>query len=586
MGDVPELSRLLAVGVLSEVDVHLVRMIERLCGELTPEVALALALASQWPQRGHVCVDVRALAPDDLWDQQEAPSWLGEVRLPPPAEWVSQLEDCQAVGSPEVHAPFVLWQGRWLYLRRYWEYESTLEKRLRRWVEEGDVGHDRKRVQASAQRLFGRPLDDSDDQERAIRMATQQACAILTGGPGTGKTTTVVRMLALLLDLEPDLDICLAAPTGKAALRLQESIQQGCQAFEFDDALVAKLPEQAQTLHRLLGYQRHLTTFRHDEANPLPYGLVVVDEASMMDLGLAAKLLGALGPGTRLILVGDREQLPSVDAGAVFSGLCADACPLPKVELTRNYRFSQTAGIGALAGAIRAGAVDQACLVLNDAADETCLLEPLPSLNHLREAIWDVCEAYLRSLAKVMTPGEAFALWEHQRILCAHRVGPYGSENVNDLVHDLLGSRLQMPRSQRWYPGRPILITENDYAVELFNGDTGIVLPWQGKLHVFFRSANEAGYRHVPPARLPAHESAYAMTVHKSQGSEFDHVLLMLTDQPSRLLTRELLYTGITRARESVRLWGAEEVVRQGMAQPLARVSGLEARFESWEDCP
>ena len=559
------LSSLQASGAISPIDVHLTKLASRLTDESRAEVHLAMALASQWPQRGHVCVDLATLVQDDLWESQEIEPQEEDIVLPQTTDWIASLQDSKAIGSPTEQTPFVLWQDRWLYLRRHWGYEHEIASRLETWLEE--------EPSPAAETL------SDDKQELAVQLAAAHPFFILTGGPGTGKTTTVLRILGHLLSLQPDLNIALAAPTGKAALRLQESIASGLGRLDVDEVIAAALPTTAHTLHRLLGYQRHKTTFRHHVENPLPYDMIIVDEASMMDLALFAKLLRALKPGTRLLLIGDREQLPSVDAGAVFKALCADGSPMPRVELTRNYRFAQDAGLGALAVAIRDGDADLTERLLTDDEDTTCSLESLPNPSQMRDDLWLRLEAYLKGLANCLEPEKAFAHLDQLRILCAHRTGPYGAEAINDCVHDLLATRTRQSRTQRWYPGRPILITENDYAVELFNGDTGILLPWNGKLHAFFRTGN-GDYRRIPPARLPAHESAYAMTVHKSQGSEFDNVLLVLTDQASRLLTRELLYTGVTRAKNAVSIWGPISHVRACVERPLERTSGLAVWFE------
>ena len=285
------------------------------------------------------------------------------------------------------------------------------------------------------------PLHE-DKQEQAVQLAAAHPFFILTGGPGTGKTTTVLRILGHLLSLHPELRIALAAPTGKAALRLQEAIAAGVAALEVNDAIATALLTQAHTLHRLLGYQRHQTTFKHHADNPLPYDLVIVDEASMMDLGLFAKLLRALKPNTRLLLVGDREQLPSVDAGAVFKALCSEHSPLPRVELTRNYRFAQDTGIGALAVAIRNGDADLTELLLADDQDTSCTQEPLPSASQMRDALWQRLGAYLRTLANCPEPDQAFEKLDELRILCAHRRGPYGAETINEYVRDILATRM------------------------------------------------------------------------------------------------------------------------------------------------
>lgn len=571
-------------GALSAVDVHLAELAARLTNDDSDECTLAMALASQWPQRGHVCLDLQRLKAEQLWETQEEIPETPEAILPAPASWIESLRASPAIGSPESLTPFVLWKDQWLYLRRYWDYEREVAERVAAWLEQEPNISDNGRAEEITAHLFDRvSIDPGDRQQEAVLRAATSPCFILTGGPGTGKTTTVLRILALLLNLNPGLEIALAAPTGKAALRLQESIAQNLESLPCDETVKANMPTSAQTLHRLLGHQRHKTTFRHHESRPLNHDLVVVDEASMMDLGLLAKLLRALRPEARLLLIGDRQQLPSVDAGAVFGSLCGPDSPVPRVELTKNYRFSQNTGIGALAKAIREGDAAEAERLLTADEDPQCRLDPLPPPNRLQDALWLTLEDHLNVLASVREPEEAFAHLDKLRVLCAHRTGPFGSIALNELVHDLLVTHMRLNRQSRWFPGRPILITENDYAVELFNGDTGVILPWQGKLHAFFRSG-DGGFRHVPAARLPAHEPAYAMTVHKSQGSEFDTVHLILTDQPSRVLTRELLYTGVTRARAQLRIWSPPLSLRACIGKPLERTSGLPVWFESWKN--
>lgn len=580
-------------GILSPVDVHLAKLLARLAGDEHPEALLGIALTSQWTQRGHVCLNLQNLAPEHLDARIEDPDAPTTHTLPAASEWAKHLRQHPAIAElnrtdESVGKPMVLWRDHLLYLRRYWDYETSVARRLREWLERGpriEDGEDRTGIDAFVANLFDQSsYDENDDQQRAVVEADRYPFFILTGGPGTGKTTTVLRLLALLLHREPDLTVALAAPTGKAALRLQDSISQGVASLACKDALKGRIPQQAETLHRLLGYRRHSTRFRHDANHPLPHDVVVVDEASMMDLSLCAKLLDALKPSARLILVGDRDQLPSVEAGAAFEAFCDPDSPLPKVELKRNYRFSGDTGIGGLARAIRSGDADQVENLLGDSEDGSCRWQPLPSANQLRESLDVRLKAFLDGLAAADHPEEAFTVLDSFRVLCAHRTGPYGSVAINELVQSQWARTASSNSSSlnRWYPGRPLIITENDYATELFNGDTGVVLPWKGKLHAFFR-ASGGEFRHLPPARLPAHESAYAMSVHKSQGSEFDEVHLILTDRPTRILTRELLYTGVTRARSRLLLWSSPESLRASVTRRLQRTSGMKERFLLWD---
>ena len=577
----PPLTSLQQSGILSPLDVHLAELLRRVTKEDRWEVLFAIALASQWPQRGHVCLDLKELTLEDLWENQETFSPSQTLELPEFSHWLEALESSEAIGRPGDTKPCILWEDR-LYLYRYWKYEDGLSRRLRQWLCTDVPADDDQLLESSTSQIFAKPFSeiDNDLQMKAAWTAARQSIFVLTGGPGTGKTTTVLRLLAVMIEQDSELRIALAAPTGKAALRLSESIDHGKHALECSPDTVEALPKEAHTLHRLLGFQRHKTTFRYNRDKPLPYDLVVVDEASMMDLPLAAKLVDALRTQARLVLVGDREQLPSVDAGRVFADLCEPESPLPRVELTRNYRFAQDQGIGGLAGAVRQADEDAAIRLLGNDSTRLC---PLPPPRQLRETVWNRLQAYLEKLLVETDAEAAFRHLDTVRILCAHRTGPYGSETINQIVHELLTSRLKVDRQARWFLGRPIIVTENDYAAELFNGDTGLVLPWQGKLHVFFRSSGAEPFRRLPPSRLPAHESAFALTVHKCQGSEFDEVALLLTDRPSPLLTRELLYTGITRARNQVEIWSPEESVRTCIRSPLKRTSGLARHFIDWE---
>ena len=559
-------------GVLTAVDVHLASLLARLSGETQPDAMLAAALACQWPQRGHACVDLHDLVSDHLLPVEDTGA-LPRFELPEPESWLQSLRASSFVGLPAEKTPLVLWQDRWLYLRRSWQDETRLTEAIQAWSETAGSDVDKAVLEKRTARVFdSNGFDREDQQQQATLLAVQQPLFVLTGGPGTGKTSTLLRLMAVLLETEPQLSIALAAPTGKAALRIRESLLQGLEDLNCDGSVKSRIPTEAQTLHRLLGYQSRRAGFRHNERQPVPYDVVVVDEASMMGLSLTAKLLAALPRRCRLVLVGDREQLPSVDSGSVFADLCAEESYVPHVELTRNYRFSAGTGIGALAAAIRCGDAARTVSLLDED------LQPLPVPHQLKDALWARLQAYLSNLQNATDPEAAFSAFEQLRVLCAHRTGPFGAEAVNQAIHELLVSRFKVDRLQRWYPGRPILISENDYSAECFNGDTGLVLPWQGKLYVFFRQGG-GDYRRLPPACLPAHESAYAMTVHKSQGSEFDEVLLLLTDRPSRLLTRELLYTGVTRARRGVQVWSPQANVEACVDTQLHRTSGLRARF-------
>jgi exodeoxyribonuclease V alpha subunit len=582
-------------GALTDLDVEFARFVARLAGDAPPELVLAAALASRHVDRGHVCVDLARLAgrvvlPGDDDDPTAGPP----VVAPTMAAWRAVLAASPVVG---VDRPLVLDAAGRLYLERYWRHERALAAALvARAAHEPAV--DEARLRADLARLFP-ATGRLDWQKVAAATAVLRGLCIVSGGPGTGKTTTVVRVLALLAgQSEQPLRIGLAAPTGKAAARLQEAIRAARATLPVDDAVRARIPDETSTIHRLLGARRDATVLRYDAEHPLALDALVVDEASMVDLALMARLVAALPPSARLLLLGDRDQLASVEAGAVLGDVCGPAPgfspafrtrleaimgvglptgrPSPSrladcvVLLTESHRFGERSGIGRLALAVNAGASEEAAELLADAG----LADVARADGRDDELVAAALDGYAGYHERVRTHAEPAAVFEAFRafrVLCAHRHGPRGVEWLNARIGDALGVQ------QEWYPGRPVLVTQNDHALRLFNGDVGIALPdaeADGRIRVFFE-AEEGRLRRVPPLRLPPYETTYAMTIHKSQGSEFGRVLVVLPPQDSRLLTRELLYTAVTRARAGLVVWGDEPVLRAAVGRRLARSSGL-----------
>ena len=420
--------------------------------------------------------------------------------------------------------------------------------------------------------------DPQSAQRRAAELGLRQALALVTGGPGTGKTTTAARLLALLANREPGIRVALAAPTGKAAARLGEAIGQA--ARQLDGQLAGVRPRleraafQARTLHRLLGWNPRTDRCRFHTGNPLPYDVVVVDEASMLDLVLWDRLLSALGRGTRLVVLGDHRQLESVQPGRVLAEMIAaadggalDAC---HVELDRNYRFESHPGIGRLAAAIRSYDDDAAVEALsNEDYREELVHYRSAQVDGALEQLWPDVMAVVQA----STPEEALAALARVRILCALRRGPYGVEGVNTRVETRLRHE-RLPAGE-WAHGRPVLVTANDPHSGLFNGDVGVLL--NGKdgrgINAWFPGLHEP--RSVPLAALPSHDTAWAMTVHRSQGSEFDSVLLVLPPQAHELAGPELLYTGVTRAKSRILLAADEAALRAACQQRPPRRTGL-----------
>ncbi|HMT38978.1 MAG TPA: exodeoxyribonuclease V subunit alpha [Thermomonas sp.] len=652
-----ELNRLKALRPLDDALAHSLR---RLDPDTHDHVLAAAALGSLAVAQGHAGFDPanpRRLVDADVdWPQADA--------------WIAQLAASRFVTTPEMPdveaatAPLVLEHGL-LYLRRYREYERRLALQLRRIASHPMAGTGLDAIAPLFATLFPSPPEGEggaqrrergeqrdDAQARAAALALRRALLLVTGGPGTGKTTTIARLLVLRIaqaraDGAALPRIALAAPTGRAADRMAESLRQaaqGLRALGIDDGLLDALPTGASTLHRLLGVIPESPDFRHHAGHPLPLDLLVVDEASMVDLPLMCKLAEAVPDGAQLILLGDPDQLPSVEAGDVLAAILeaagagealrpddADAlqsllgpahsladdagrpasldddiaAPAPslarearrgglgwgaageglhghRVHLRRGWRQHDSLQLAPLAEAVRAG----------DAARTLDLLRPGQLANvHRHDADADPLQdpalgllAHFRALATAPDPADALRQAQRLRLLTALREGPHGARGLNARIEAALsGRRIGSPPA--WYPGRLLLVTENSYRHGLFNGDVGICLPdAEGALLAWFAEPGGHGARAFHPAALPAHDSAFAMTVHKAQGSEFDTVWLQLSRQDARVLSRELLYTGITRARAALHVAGGAEVIAAALSRHASRVSGLGWRLSAAAD--
>ena len=587
---------------LGPLERALVDSLQRLDPAAPDSVLAAAALCTEALGRGDVCLPLARLAGQRPWPEVT-------FSLPPLNVWRAQLEASALVGGPGEFAPLIL-DGERLYLARYQAYESGLaEQLLARAADVPEV--DEAVLGESLARLFAFNAGTTPDWQRlAAAQAVRRRLAVISGGPGTGKTTTVVRLLAALLE-QPHagstLAIGLAAPTGKAAARMAEAIRNAKAALPVSEAIKAALPDEARTLHRLLGSRGDTPKVRHDAARPLALDVLVVDEASMVDLALMAKLVAALPPHARLILLGDKDQLAAVEAGAVFAELCEGrgfdaqaATELQRITgqqvpieaprshlgdavvlLTHSHRFAGDSGIGELARRINAGDASGTLALLRQPHDDLCWQEqPTPSA--LLERLDQGYRPYLQA-ARTGDPAQAFAAFNAFRALTALREGAWGVAGINEALEARFKRRLSLPERERWYPGRAVMVRQNDYALGLFNGDIGLCLQSADGLRVFFESgeADEGGYRAFAPARLPSHDSAFAMTVHKSQGSEFTEVLLALPETPSPLLTRALFYTGITRAKQRVEIWGVPARLAEAVSTRAERAAGLAQRLAS-----
>ncbi len=578
------------------LDRHFAELMERLAGQPSSEVRLAAMGASHHRSLGHICLPLSEIAGTEI---------DGE-RVPELKRWVKKLRASKVVGEPGDFKPLILDSADRLYMRRYWEYETNLVRMIEARLNGSQPVVDEALLRAGITRLFAVESGEFNRQKLAAFAAVTRNFSVISGGPGTGKTRTVVMILALLLQQEGDLRIALTAPTGKAAARLKDSIENAAKGFP--DELRVRLPKEAATIHRLLGAIPASPYFRHNAASPLVADVVIVDEASMVDLALMAKLLDAVPPQARVILLGDKDQLASVEAGAVLGDLCNTGVPLEPaaplvaayakivgekpaiktqkplapihggiVDLRRNYRFPGGSGIGELSRMINGGDADGALRFLSETKTDAVVARALPAAGLLGRALREPILAGYGDNLEVKEPSEVLSRFQRFRILCAVRRGPFGVENLNALVAAALEEAGVIGLRGPWYRGRPVMITANDYNLKLFNGDIGIVLPDDeggGELRAFF-TATDGTLRRFLPSRLPPHETAFAMTVHKSQGSEFERVLLLLPDAESPVVTRELLYTGITRARSGVELWYREPELRAAVARVVRRDSGL-----------
>ncbi|CAI9401762.1 exodeoxyribonuclease V subunit alpha [Nocardioides sp. T2.26MG-1] len=563
-----------AAGVLTSSDVHVATRLGALGGESDERMLLAVALVVRAVRRGSVCLDlasVAAIAPE----------------LPWPEEW--PIEE-----SPLVHAGVVRWEHGLLYLDRYHRLESQVHDDLAARMALPPLPVDEARLETALAKAGGGHF--SDEQRDAVVAAVHRRTSILTGGPGTGKTTTVARLLALLADQAAGratgqgsrLAIALAAPTGKAATRLQEAVatELAEMAATWPEApgLVGRLD--GLTLHRLLGWRHdNATRFRHDRSNRLKYDVVVVDESSMVELTMMGRLLEALRPDCRLVLVGDPQQLTSVGAGAVLSDLVAgyDGRPdSPVSELSTNFRSEQD--IKSLAEALRGGDADEVVRVLRTPSTQVSWVETSEQ-HEIEAALRPDSAAAARAIWAAASREDAvgaLAELDRYRLLCAHREGPFGVRRWNHLVERWLaedpevGSQ-EVLYSGEWYVGRPLLVTNNDYALDVYNGETGVVVRQDRRRRVFVGGAERL--KEFAPGRLDAVETMHAMTIHKSQGSQADRVTVLLPDEASRLLTRELFYTAVTRARRHVRVVGSEAAVRAAVGTLAQRATGLRLRL-------
>ncbi len=603
-------------GVFTSFEVQLATSMVRLQAGVSDEAILALAMAARAPRLGHVCAELDRVA-GQFVDSEDPTGALDAMPWPSIDAWAAALADSGLVShpdqeSPELVRPLVV-EGNRVYLQRYWHYERSVadDLLLRARLDDAMAG-------STLPEGIGAALDsvldtlfrhgDSlqpDLQREAVRRAMTSRVSVIAGGPGTGKTHTVARLLAAAQVMSAAdgrrLDVGLAAPTGKAAARMGEAVEGAVLALESHGAIGPELAQvlagtDAMTVHRLLGWLPG-ERFRHDRQNPLPHDLVILDETSMVSLPLMARLLDAVRPEARLVLVGDPFQLASIDAGTVLgdvvgpsertgdpeagvaAGQSGGALAGRVTVLRRMHRFGSDSAIAALAEAVRVGDADGALDLLGDDQADVHWVGDIDS-DRTDAVLGVVAKAGIESVDGALA-GDAhasLAAANRIKVLTATRQGPRGLYDWSDRIESAVAEKVpQLHRSRRWYVGRPIIVTGNDRVNRVFNGDVGVVVDHGGEMEVAF--AEGEGVRYLPPSRLEMVETWWAMTIHKSQGSEFPHVVVSLPQAESPILTRQLLYTAVTRAREQLTIVAGEASLRAAINRPVARSSGLRDRL-------
>lgn len=596
-------------GIIRDIDLEICRFLEQQHSDISEEVLLAACLVSYHYRQGNVCLLLEDYASQLVFGEV---SEVNNIRAPDLDQWYQKLAESTAVGSEGGFKPLILDANKRLYLHKLWHYENILAEQLLKRSSKQSEEIDFTLLRDGLDRLFSPSSERVDWQQVGAVNAVVNKLSIISGGPGTGKTSTVVRVLALLLEqafhFDMTLNIALVAPTGKAAARLKESIMSARDDLEIAEEIREAIPDKSKTIHQLLGARRHTTALKFDDENPLPHNVVVVDEASMVDQALMSKLMNALLENSRLILLGDKDQLASVEAGSVLGDICGvthnqyskeggkmlnklalgitnqeiDKNPNPLTDnitlLAKSYRFEGSSGIAQLADSVNDGNPEKAIEVLEEPDLTDVSLTGIPTQSALEEVLKSQVTEYFKNILETGSPDQALQALNSFRILAAHRRGPWGIEYLNRLVEKMLQQERLIPKYSRWYPGKPIIINVNDYTLGLHNGDIGLCLrDKDGELKVYFR--HEDQIRVVAPGRLPEHNTAFALTVHKSQGSEFEKVMFILPSTSSKVLSRELVYTAITRSRTSISIISNKDVLRHAIREKIQRSSGLRDRL-------
>ena len=576
-----DLKTLLKAGIIDDLDLHFALFLERIeKNELSgseSEIFLAgAALVSRQIYHGHICLaDSGIEALKEAFDN-------GSDIIPQWSDITAVLRKSSNCSGGESFTPLVF-DGNRFYLYRYWQYEHKLAKSIKKMSEMKSRYFEKfEEIKEHIEALFEKEGKVNGQLEAAL-MAVQNRFSVITGGPGTGKTTAIAKILASIFKCYPDETVLLAAPTGKAASRMNEALKN---AVSFAGELIDEetglkiLSLSGCSIHRLLGWTRSPGIFVHNSENRLNAGIVIVDEASMIDLSLMSKLVDAIGKDTSLVLLGDKDQLTSVEAGNVLGDICqASNNGVFKNKtvsvLKKSYRFGKSLFIGELAGSLNRGADIETLKSVFDKCDDGSI----SFINRKISSSMDIVESaiiqnysFLFEKEDVL---EILGLLEKFRILCASKMGSGGVEQINRFARMVFAKKGHTGSlNETWYHGRPVMVTENNYILELFNGDCGVILEHDGEKRGYF-PANDGSYRSVPVSMLPSVETVYAMTVHKSQGSEYDSVMIILPENEMTVLTKELIYTAVTRAKTKLTVIAQERIIESAVKRTAARNSGL-----------
>ncbi len=598
-------------GIIDAVDFEFTHFLYSSHSQIAANVLLAACLASYFYRQGNVCLILDDYDECNLFAETETS--LQPLQTPNLEQWKKELADSPIVGAPGEFKPLLLDNAGRLYLHKLWTQERSLADNLLQKQALANCQVDYEKLKEGLERLFPDVSRDIDWQKIAAAAAILQPLVLISGGPGTGKTRTVIRILALLLEQlqqkKQVITIALAAPTGKAAARLNSSIYNQKELLNTDPQIIGQLPDNAVTVHKLLGARLHSDTYKFNKDNKLPCDLIIVDEVSMVDQRLMNSLLLAMKPTARLILLGDKDQLASVEAGSVLGDICKKAenkfsasffemlrkldMHLPPKSVTnelvslndnivlleRNYRFAANSGIMQLISNIKKGAADKAISLLKDVNYEDIELRNYENFDKL----WENSKSAFRNYFDTVEAGKSISvlLGELQqfKILCAHRTGPFGVENLYRQIEQKLRTQKFIKSRDVWYEGRPVIIRKNNYHLQLRNGDIGICRKDEHReWTVCFSRKTQTGNDEIVkihPERLPLYEAAYALTIHQSQGSEFDEVMVVLPNYSSKILNRELLYTAVSRARKKVSIIAKNKIIKQTINSRLSRKAGL-----------